>query len=185
MKQAELIERTVTFLVKQADPQVEILVKTKQAGNPQFAFMTPGDRLFPYYQHLRFLLSSGLAGYDSDDEVDDTELDEKGLGEGLGEKGTGTGLGEKGKGSGLDDAGKGENDAGKGETDAKKGLDDAGTGENDAKKGPDNAKKGQDDAKKGLDAAGKGSASGPDDAAALQADRRRRAQLLLASLAKQ
>ncbi|XP_063240225.1 splicing factor, suppressor of white-apricot homolog [Bacillus rossius redtenbacheri] len=53
-----IIERTAMFISQQG-PQMEILLRTKQASNPQFQFLTLGTPLHPYYQHLLMLIKTG------------------------------------------------------------------------------------------------------------------------------
>ncbi|KAJ8877728.1 hypothetical protein PR048_022183 [Dryococelus australis] len=53
-----IIERTAMFISQQG-PQMEILLRTKQANNPQFQFLTMGTPLHPYYQHLIMLIKTG------------------------------------------------------------------------------------------------------------------------------
>ena len=45
-----LIEKTAKY-VSQHGGQMEIMIKTKQANNPQFAFLSFEHRLNPYYKH--------------------------------------------------------------------------------------------------------------------------------------
>ncbi|KAF5281900.1 hypothetical protein FQR65_LT14484 [Abscondita terminalis] len=52
------IEKTALFISKQG-PQMEILIKTKQADNPQFNFLNKDDRLHKYYQFLLSAIKSG------------------------------------------------------------------------------------------------------------------------------
>ncbi|EDV32647.1 uncharacterized protein Dana_GF22127 [Drosophila ananassae] len=51
MKQHAIIEKTARFIATQG-AQMEILIKAKQANNPQFDFLTQGGYLQPYYRHL-------------------------------------------------------------------------------------------------------------------------------------
>ncbi|XP_065201078.1 protein suppressor of white apricot [Planococcus citri] len=50
-KHHEIIERTAFFINDQG-PQMEILLKIKQAGNIQFNFLSFDNELHPYYRHL-------------------------------------------------------------------------------------------------------------------------------------
>lgn len=51
MKEAAIIEKTAYFVARQG-PQMEIVVKTKQANNPQFAFMSIDHKYNPYFKHV-------------------------------------------------------------------------------------------------------------------------------------
>ncbi len=46
-----MIEKTAGF-VRKGGGQMEVLLRVKQAGNPLFAFLTPGDRLHPFFRWL-------------------------------------------------------------------------------------------------------------------------------------
>lgn len=39
--------------------QMEILIKTKQANNPQFSFLNQSDPLYKYYKHVLNALKAG------------------------------------------------------------------------------------------------------------------------------
>lgn len=49
--QLEVIMRTAKFIRDQG-PQMEVLMRAKQATNAKFQFLTPGDRLHPFYKHV-------------------------------------------------------------------------------------------------------------------------------------
>uniref|UniRef100_A0A8D8CNG4 Protein suppressor of white apricot n=1 Tax=Culex pipiens TaxID=7175 RepID=A0A8D8CNG4_CULPI len=51
MKEHAIIEKTAKFIASQ-DSQMEILLRAKQAGNPQFGFLSPGGKLYRYYRHV-------------------------------------------------------------------------------------------------------------------------------------
>ena len=51
MKLNKIIEKTSKFIADHGR-QMEIVLKTKQANNPQFTFLHMDDPLHPYYQHL-------------------------------------------------------------------------------------------------------------------------------------
>ncbi|KAF5301084.1 hypothetical protein FQA39_LY10903 [Lamprigera yunnana] len=71
-----IIEKTALFISKQG-PQMEILIKTKQADNSQFKFLNKDDRLHKYYQYLLSAVKSGqykLKSETSGDENKKTDL---------------------------------------------------------------------------------------------------------------
>lgn len=51
MKEHAIIEKTAKFIASQ-DSQMEILLRAKQAANPQFDFLSPGGKLYRYYRHV-------------------------------------------------------------------------------------------------------------------------------------
>ena len=53
-----IIERTAVFVAKQGK-QMEILVKAKQSGNPQFDFLLMDNWLNPYYKHVLKYVTEG------------------------------------------------------------------------------------------------------------------------------
>ena len=53
-----IIERTAVFVAKQGT-QMEILVKAKQSGNPQFDFLLMDNWLNPYYKHVLKYVTEG------------------------------------------------------------------------------------------------------------------------------
>ena len=53
-----MIEKTASF-VSTSGVQMEILLKTKQANNPQFDFLKYDHYLNPYYRHLIIMIKSG------------------------------------------------------------------------------------------------------------------------------
>lgn len=78
MKENARIEKTAAFINKQG-LQMEILIKTKQADNPQFSFMNKEDPLYKYYKHLLMAIKSGqykvqLAEGDSSTGIGDVYL---------------------------------------------------------------------------------------------------------------
>ncbi|GJQ85386.1 su(w[a]) [Trypoxylus dichotomus] len=57
-KENARIEKTASFVCQQG-PQMEILIKTKQANNPQFSFLNQSDPLYKYYKHILNALKMG------------------------------------------------------------------------------------------------------------------------------
>jgi len=53
-----VIEKTASF-VSTSGVQMEIVLKTKQSNNPQFAFLKYDHYLNPYYRHLITMIKSG------------------------------------------------------------------------------------------------------------------------------
>ena len=45
----QIVVETARF-VRRGGGQVEVLMRVRQAGNRRFAFLMPGDRVFPYYR---------------------------------------------------------------------------------------------------------------------------------------
>ena len=57
VKQFSVIEKTAILIAKQG-PQMEILLKTKQSGNPVFDFLTLDHKLNKFYKHLILLVKT-------------------------------------------------------------------------------------------------------------------------------
>uniref|UniRef100_A0A1B6CH97 SURP motif domain-containing protein n=1 Tax=Clastoptera arizonana TaxID=38151 RepID=A0A1B6CH97_9HEMI len=57
-KQNAIIEKTALFIHKQG-PQMEILLKMKQASNPQFQFLSISCPLHSYYRHVLAVIKTG------------------------------------------------------------------------------------------------------------------------------
>nr|XP_018913320.1 PREDICTED: splicing factor, suppressor of white-apricot homolog [Bemisia tabaci] len=53
-----IIERTAQFICEQG-AQMEVLLKMKQANNPQFQFLSFGSALHPYYRHVYMAIKTG------------------------------------------------------------------------------------------------------------------------------
>ncbi|XP_014213562.1 splicing factor, suppressor of white-apricot homolog isoform X2 [Copidosoma floridanum] len=53
-----IIVKTALFISHQGG-QMEVLIKTKQADNPQFSFLSIDGELYPYYKHLLQAIKSG------------------------------------------------------------------------------------------------------------------------------
>lgn len=58
MKLHSIVEKTALFIVKQG-AQMEIIIRAKQKYNPFFSFLNHDDDLFPYYQHIKEMLTRG------------------------------------------------------------------------------------------------------------------------------
>lgn len=58
MKLNAIIEKTALFISQQG-AQMEILLKMKQANNPQFQFLSFDSPLHPYYRHLLMAIKTG------------------------------------------------------------------------------------------------------------------------------
>lgn len=54
-----IIEKTAFFISKQSG-QMEIVLKTKQSGNPQFAFLNFDNYLNPYYKFILGKIKEGV-----------------------------------------------------------------------------------------------------------------------------
>ncbi|CAL1543009.1 unnamed protein product [Lymnaea stagnalis] len=68
------IEKTASFIA-QHGIQMEIMLKTKQAGNSQFDFLHFENELNPYYKHMVSMIKSGKYK-PLDDEEEDTKKDD-------------------------------------------------------------------------------------------------------------
>ncbi|KAH8339584.1 hypothetical protein KR074_012283 [Drosophila pseudoananassae] len=75
MKQHAIIEKTARFIATQG-AQMEILIKAKQANNPQFDFLTQGGYLQPYYRHLLAAIKAAKFAPDSDTTGDPKQQDQ-------------------------------------------------------------------------------------------------------------
>ncbi|KAJ2683743.1 hypothetical protein IWW39_005328 [Coemansia spiralis] len=75
-----IIESTAQFISNQptgmAD-RMEITIQGRQASNSDFEFLYRASPLHPFYLHLRWLMQTGLYGYnsDSDSEVEPASID--------------------------------------------------------------------------------------------------------------
>lgn len=58
VKQNARIEKTA-FFISQQGAQMEILLKAKQAGNPQFDFLSHDSSLHSYYRHILMAIKTG------------------------------------------------------------------------------------------------------------------------------
>lgn len=57
-KKQAIIEKTALFISTQG-PQMEILIKAKQANNPLFDFLNQSGRLNPFYKHTLQAMKDG------------------------------------------------------------------------------------------------------------------------------
>lgn len=57
-KENARIEKTALFVHRQGG-QMEILIKAKQADNPQFGFLNQDNVLYKYYRHVLAAIKSG------------------------------------------------------------------------------------------------------------------------------
>lgn len=64
-----IIEKTARFISSQG-PQMEILIKAKQANNPLFDFLNQSGRLNPFYKHTLQAMKDG--NYPTDNNQDET-----------------------------------------------------------------------------------------------------------------
>ena len=79
-KSHSIIEKTAAFISKHGT-QMEIILKAKQAGNPQFDFLNFGNWLNPYYKLILGKIKDGTykvhqtsAGNNDSDEAEGTVL---------------------------------------------------------------------------------------------------------------
>lgn len=69
VKENARIEKTARFVCKQG-PQMEILIKAKQADNPNFSFLNQNDRLYKFYRHVLAAFKNGrYQGYGPEPEI--------------------------------------------------------------------------------------------------------------------
>ena len=52
---------------------MEIIIQTKQAGNPDFSFLNVSDPCHQYFKHVLMLLRTGLFAYGGSDEGSEEE----------------------------------------------------------------------------------------------------------------
>ncbi|CAG9833994.1 unnamed protein product [Diabrotica balteata] len=65
VKENARIEKTALFVCKQG-PQMEILLKAKQADNPQFSFLNQDGKLYKFYRHILSAFKNGrYQGYEA------------------------------------------------------------------------------------------------------------------------
>ncbi|KAJ3045277.1 hypothetical protein HDV00_011149 [Rhizophlyctis rosea] len=72
---AQIIEKTADFIRQSNNPQIEIMIQAKQAGNPDFSFLNIKDPCYPYFKHVLMLMRTGLFAYGGRDESEQEEED--------------------------------------------------------------------------------------------------------------
>lgn len=81
LKQHQIIEKTAKFISSQG-PQMEILLKTKQAANSQFNFLSHDGQYNAYYKHVLNLIKAGTYQYfengDSNKNEEEAKKEENG-----------------------------------------------------------------------------------------------------------
>jgi hypothetical protein len=70
LKLNQIIEKTAKFISSQG-PQMEILLKTKQAGNPQFDFLNHNGQYNSYYKHIQSMMKAGTYPWPEESEKSD------------------------------------------------------------------------------------------------------------------
>ncbi|KAJ2793949.1 hypothetical protein H4R20_006382 [Coemansia guatemalensis] len=71
-----IVEHTARFIAEQPvdrAAQMEIMIQGKQGTNPDFAFLNRGSDLHPFYQHLLWLMRTGLYAYGEQDDSSSSE----------------------------------------------------------------------------------------------------------------
>ncbi|PIA15941.1 hypothetical protein COEREDRAFT_81644 [Coemansia reversa NRRL 1564] len=71
-----IVEHTARFIADQAvdrAAQMEIMIQGKQGTNPDFAFLNRNNDLHPFYQHLLWLMRTGLYAYGEQDDSSSSE----------------------------------------------------------------------------------------------------------------
>ncbi|XP_028045733.1 splicing factor, suppressor of white-apricot homolog isoform X2 [Monomorium pharaonis] len=71
-----IIVKTALF-ISQHGSQLEILIKTKQANNPQFAFLSIDEPLHQYYKHVLDAIKSGKYNPEKQPEKEESEPEEE------------------------------------------------------------------------------------------------------------
>lgn len=66
-----IITKTALF-ISQHGTQLEILIKTKQANNPQFAFLSIDEPLHRYYKYMLDAIKSGSYSPEKQPEKEET-----------------------------------------------------------------------------------------------------------------
>ncbi|XP_068215409.1 splicing factor, suppressor of white-apricot homolog isoform X2 [Palaemon carinicauda] len=77
VKQNKIILKTSKFIAAQGG-QMEILIKTKQAGNPMFSFLSFDHPLNAFYKHTTTMIKSGRYRPADDDDVKKARRDSEG-----------------------------------------------------------------------------------------------------------
>jgi hypothetical protein len=90
IKLNQIIEKTAKFISTQG-AQMEILLKTKQAGNPQFNFLNHDGQYNPYYRHILMLMKNNTYPWQEMSTTETENSDEKSI-ENAGENGNSTAM---------------------------------------------------------------------------------------------
>ena len=69
LKLARIVEKTALFISTQG-PQMEIIVKAKQANNPMFEFLHFDCALHPFYRHVLAAIRNGAYVVPSEEELE-------------------------------------------------------------------------------------------------------------------
>ena len=69
LKLAKIVEKTALFISTQG-PQMEIIVKAKQANNPMFEFLHFDCALHPFYRHVLAAIRSGTYSVPSEEDLE-------------------------------------------------------------------------------------------------------------------
>ncbi|TPX52327.1 hypothetical protein SeMB42_g01495 [Synchytrium endobioticum] len=56
-READIIEKTAHVIHDSRNPQLEIVIRTRQTGRPEFGFMEPGHFLHDYYLHVKNVMA--------------------------------------------------------------------------------------------------------------------------------
>lgn len=80
LKLNQIIEKTAKFISSQG-PQMEILLKTKQAANPQFNFLNHDGQYNAYYKHIMSMMKAGTYPWEDTarDKADESSQDSEDL----------------------------------------------------------------------------------------------------------
>lgn len=74
VKTNQIIEKTAKFISSQG-PQMEILLKAKQAGNPQFVFLNHDGQYNSYYKHILSMMKNNTYPWQKVQTSDDVKTD--------------------------------------------------------------------------------------------------------------
>lgn len=74
VKLNQIIEKTAKFIASQG-PQMEILLKTKQAANPQFNFLNHDGQFNGYYKHILAMMKADIYPWQEIEKSDESSQD--------------------------------------------------------------------------------------------------------------